>query len=633
MKLASEIVVYGRPKAFFDTRYTFNTIDIETIDNELFYIGITKKGLYEYTLTNFYDYLNEFFIYNIQNNHDILSWSKYDNTFIIKTLLNQFKNKDKRKILLRIGKITPLFSYDYKGFNIEITNIIKDNIIITVRDRYDHKKKLIIYNLKNLFNTDLETTAKNYNLSYYSKLGEQYHIINLKRFNENMRYRNKVIEANKLDNLVIKDIAIKLIDDFVSIAGIYPKTIYTAGSLARSYLLTLKDLKFNIKSTLGKNINYDKVLDYSMRAYHGGKIESYILGYVKEAKTIDIASAYPYALSLLPQLTNKVVVSKDIKLLRSYYYVFINCNIKIDSPTLIHPIIIASPINKTNISPYGYFNAIITKIEYDYLIENGASVEVIDFIGIKHKEIYPYKNMIDTLFNVRIETKTSNPSLSNLYKIILNSLYGITYELTDLYQEDNNEIIWRGYRAGDFFNPIIASYITAFTRTYLSKVSNNIINNGGKVYLNMTDSIIYEGEVSLPIFSNKKELGRFHNPTTVKDIIILGAGRYEYYNDFTNKYTIKSRGFSVKIKNKSFYNSLNLKGEVSIGHKTLITFFKATTNKYSLEQLGHLIKDDYVINPFNLGGKRIIDNLTVDLKKEYTTTRPLKFTKDMANLL
>ena len=62
----------------------------------------------------------------------------------------------------------------------------------------------------------------------------------------------------------------------------------------------------------------------------------------------------------------------------------------------------------------------------------------------------------------------------------------------------------KGYRAGDFFNPVIASYITAFIRTYLSEVSYNIIKNGGEVYLNMTDSIIYNGEITLDIFSKEK---------------------------------------------------------------------------------------------------------------------------------
>lgn len=623
MKLASDIVTYGRPKPFFDTKYDFNTLDIETLDNELFLLGVTINDIYTTTLDNFYTFINDFFISCLQNNKDILSWSKYDNTFIIKTLLGSFSDEDKIVILSRVNKITPLFKYKYKTFYIEVTNVIKDSVILTIIDKYNNKKKLTLYNFKNLFETDLKTTAEDYKIDYYSKIGLEYHIIDPLRFNTDEVYRAGVYRSNELDNRVLKDIACKLLENFKNITGVYPKTLFTAGSLARSYLLTLKDFNFNFKSIFFKDPLYNTLLDYSMRSYHGGKIESYILGYVPYAKTIDITSAYPYAMSILPKLTNKILYSKDITKLKNYYYAFINCTIKIDDIALIHPTVIPSPINYTNISPYGTFEAVITKIEYDYLLDNNASVIVKDYIAVEHINEYPYKNMIGTLFTNRINNITTNLALSGLFKTILNSLYGITYELTDLYNETDNTIIWRGYRAGDFFNPLIASYITAITRTSLSSVSNHIIKNGGKVFLNMTDSIIYNGNITLDIFSKNKILGKYGYPLDIKDIIILGAGRYEYYNDFSKEYIIKSRGFNVKIRNKSFYKDLDLSNPVHITNKTLVTFYRATTKKFNTKQLGHLIDDEYIINPFNLGGKRIINNLKVNLKKEYTTTRPI----------
>ena len=86
MKFSTDIQKYGRVKPYNDEKqYQFNTIDIETIDNELFLIG-THNREYTYTLHNFYNYLNDFFIASIQRNRDILSWSRYDNTFIIKCL-------------------------------------------------------------------------------------------------------------------------------------------------------------------------------------------------------------------------------------------------------------------------------------------------------------------------------------------------------------------------------------------------------------------------------------------------------------------------------------------------------------------------------------------------------------------
>src|SRR5574344_826701 len=368
------------------------------------------------------------------------------------------------------------------------------------------------------------------------------------------------------------------------------------------------------------------ILEYAMKAYHGGKIESYVLGFVKEAKIMDITSAYPYALTLLPMIDiNKIIYRQDAKYLDDYFYAFIHCVVDIQSETLIHPLVVENPLNDSNISPYGEFEAIITKVEYEYLIEKGIKVEILDYVACGDlKEIYPYRDLVRQLFDNRMKHKKTNPSLSHVFKIILNSLYGITMELTDEWQLSDQDITWKGYRAGDFFNPIIASYITALTRTYLSRVSENIIENGGDVYLNMTDSIIYDGNVTLDVFSDIKTLGKFEPSENIEDIIILGSGRYEYKKEFNATYIVKNRGFSVLVKDKAFYKNMELKKSVDLPHRTFVTPFKATTKKYHISQLGSLLEDKYTIKPFNLGGKRIVIDENINLNKEFTKTKPIR---------
>lgn len=630
MKLASEIIKWGVIKPFFDKSYKFNSIDVETVDNELFIFGYILNGTYYYSENNFYDVFHELLLESIRNKHDILTWSRYDNTHILKMLLSKVKDeKDIYKILRRVGKVSPVFCYKYKNYDIILDDIIKDSFIFTVDDGRNKPKRITIYNLKNLYQNGLETVAENYGLDYYSKLGVEYHIIDKDRYYKDSDYKRMVLLSNELDNRVIIDIAKIMLENFKKFTGVYPKTIFTNGSIARSYLLAYKEIKvknLQFKSLFGKSIYFDELLDYSMRAYHGGKIESYVLGYIKKAKIIDITSAYPYALSNLPKLTNKVQYHLGTTLLDSYYYAFIRCDIIINDANFIHPVIVKNPINQANISPFGYIeNVIITKIEYDYLIENGIEVIVKDYYGIEHIDnVYPYKNLVNHLFKNRMKYRKTNISVSDMFKTIINSLYGITYELTDIYEEKGDEIIWKGYRAGDFFNPVIASYITAFTRTYLSKVSYNIIQNGGEVFLNMTDSIIYDGKVSLDVFSEEKVLGKFELPTEIRDIIILGAGRYEYREEFSDKYVIKNRGFSVKRKDRSFYSNFDLTGEFKIKTREFVSSFKATTKKFRFKDMGHLLDSDYIINPFNLGGKRVVENYNIDLRKEYTRTRPVK---------
>src|SRR5690606_5930449 len=270
MKKASDIIKYGVIKKYgIKKKYAFNSIDVETIDNEIFLLGYHLNDVYYYTLDNFFEILNMILIRSVQNNRDILTWSRYDNHHIFKLILNNVVRDDNEKIeiLKKVGKITPLLGYNYNGFNITILNIIKDSIIIEVS--YEKSRKRVnIYNLKNLFQSDLLTIARNYNLTYYSKLGEEFHIINKDRFFDDKEYQKMVLKSNELDSKVIIDIANKFIDSFIDLTGAIPKTIYTAGSIARSFLLSTPEIdpyKINFYHFYKDNPYYDKLLDYAMK--------------------------------------------------------------------------------------------------------------------------------------------------------------------------------------------------------------------------------------------------------------------------------------------------------------------------------------------------------------------------------
>src|SRR5690606_25494004 len=251
--------------------------------------------------------------------------------------------------------------------------------------------------------------------------------------------------------------------------------------------------KINFYHMYKDNPYYDKLLDYAMKSYHGGKIDSYVIGYVGDAYVADITTAYPSVISELPELTQNVKYITGDNGIENYYYAFIRCNVYIPKSDFIHPLIVQSPISPVNISPQGFMkNIIITKPEYDYLQKYknkyNLSIEVIDYIAIEHNNNLIFKNLVYDLFNKRLTyKKEGNNVLADLTKTIINSLYGITYELTPIYEiNDDDDIEKTGLRAGDFFSPVCASYITAKTRWLLSDGSMNIIENGGKIYLRMT---------------------------------------------------------------------------------------------------------------------------------------------------
>ena len=118
--------------------------------------------------------------------------------------------KDINHILLRIGKVSPIYEYRYKDFNIEIKSIIKDSIIFKITDDNERSRYCTLYNLKNLFTQNLEKTAKDYNVNWYSKLGEEYHIIDKERYFKDKEYRRMVLLSNEYDNRVLIEIANKV---------------------------------------------------------------------------------------------------------------------------------------------------------------------------------------------------------------------------------------------------------------------------------------------------------------------------------------------------------------------------------------------------------------------------------------
>src|SRR5690606_41000092 len=62
-----------------------------------------------------------------------------------------------------------------------------------------------------------------------------------------------------------------------------------------------------------------------------------------------------------------------------------------------------------------------------------------------------------------------------------------------------------------------------------------------------------------------------------------------------NKFTIKNRGFSVNDKENSFYSQFDINDCFYIPHKSFVSSFRATTKKYSFQQMGHLVNDVYEI--------------------------------------
>jgi hypothetical protein len=130
-------------------------------------------------------------------------------------------------------------------------------------------------------------------------------------------------------------------------------------------------------------------------------------------------------------------------------------------------------------------------------------------------------------------------SQSQLMKIILNAGYGITAEFTN-------------DRAGQFYNPILASSITGMARLLnnLTEISTRFY--GFNVYYSDTDSLFLDSggyEIVSSLFNDICELkNELSEGVFVNNMIIVGAKEYAYFTNNEKEYSVKTHGVGFRAR-------------------------------------------------------------------------------------
>jgi hypothetical protein len=217
-----------------------------------------------------------------------------------------------------------------------------------------------------------------------------------------------------------------------------------------------------------------------------------------------------------------------------------------------HPLTVKHSLFKnTNVRGVGEYRASYLLGERDFMIKYGATFSNekwynIETLGKPSPLAIVMRKLIDMREALRQEKK------DHVAKTTSASVYGLTIEAVDTFIMDSKNVIRDGYRAGEFFNPIIASVITSGVRVKMSEAMQIISKNGGEPILVMTDGLYWKGTAEMlpsDYWREKKTVKFFEKPEKVKDLICLGSGRYTYIkkNKETNKYDVivsKTRGLS-----------------------------------------------------------------------------------------
>ncbi|MCH7560149.1 MAG: DNA polymerase, partial [Thaumarchaeota archaeon] len=353
--------------------------------------------------------------------------------------------------------------------------------------------------------------------SNIAQLDESYLLMKSKRESFSKEYyrinRKQVREYCIKDCKLTKQLAEHWISLFRESFGFYPQRWISSGYLAEKVLINHR-----IYIPKFTEIPY-KVQDIAWRSYYGGRFEILKRGFIGEAHLYDINSAYPYALSTIPDLTKgKWIKRKSIHPDSKLGFFKIECDI----PDCKYVAPFPFRMNNKIIFPSGKFQTYCTLKELQACKEKLYRIlEGYQFIPTS--DIYPYRKFINNLYKKRMELKEQNNPLQLPLKVILNSIYGKTAQRV-------------GNKIGNLFCPVIASTITGHTRAMLYEfvsrhgISNNLVSFA-------TDSVISRKKINV----DSERLGDFKLEKSAKDVYVLQNGIYRF-NDSWKKRGIGKLG-------------------------------------------------------------------------------------------
>ena len=277
------------------------------------------------------------------------------------------------------------------------------------------KFRFEIYDIWTFFQCSLEDALKKFGSPF-----RKYHLPQkLLRNLSPAQYRaNKA----KVDRYAIQDAKATqwLVDELVKnleAIGLKPTCLYSVGHFAKQYLV-------KNKISFGKlSRRYE---EFARKCYYGARIEVLRRGTWKRVYGYDIRSAYPYALSQLPDFSKShYFYSKQPK---TKFYLA-ECKIRMIEANFY---LLPYRYRETIIFPrFNGETAWVTSTEVNYLLKHKlATVEFKKVLNIETGRKGYYRKFVNKLYRKR----KFGGMIKQLFKLILNSLYGVAAETIDNYK-------------------------------------------------------------------------------------------------------------------------------------------------------------------------------------------------------
>lgn len=258
------------------------------------------------------------------------------------------------------------------------------------------------------------------------------------------------------------------------------------------------------RSSLKKNIPYQpKFINLlALRSYHGGRTEAFGYGTIG-CRVYDFNSAYPYAMTQIPVPSEKEWKKTD----------------KFDGVNGFYKISGELPMKKVSPLPYKNSRLLFPVGRFKDFFVTGYEAEQIVFAGrIDKIKGWVYTGETDDSikdyvldFYTKKNASKADPVAYHFNKLMMNSIYGKYLQLNPAetfnfikykfaYNIRRNELVELRNNnthllASGMFNPVIASWITGFTRAMLYQKLNKYEDD---VLYCDTDSVITRKGCSIP---------------------------------------------------------------------------------------------------------------------------------------
>ena len=429
----------------------------------------------------------------------------YDTNAILKFL--SFEN---RKHIAYFNQV------DYEDYRIQIIPR-KELKISKIRDGKP-SNPVYFHDAAQFYNfTPLKVLAAQtgYNKVYVADISQ----VNIDKYYGDTEYRNLWNDRCVIDCKITVELANKLTENIKKIVGV--NSYKSKASIARRYVL--------------ENLNHDlkmpsvNVLDAALKAFHAGHIETCRLGVFNNIKNLDINSAYPSFIANLYETGGSFMHNSEYESDTAYSFYLVDVEYFNDFISPVWHLKSNGNYHVTGICK----NVWITQPEIEYFMNNDYKVNILKAYHIKKTRFTekPFYNLVHDLYKLRLQAKEEKDEIEQVYKVILNSIFGVTlnainikqlsdYE-TDLYDVIDGKLIFyeSKYVAGNMYNPVYGCWITSGTRTKLFNDFNKVLD---KIISINTDGVYLTKKINLPV---NKKLGDYSYKNLPK-IMFMGSGRY-----------------------------------------------------------------------------------------------------------